>query len=218
MTKKKILSRLHFAMVLGSLLTLSLFSLSCQAVQEITQAMSNMAQLKFRLNGVREFQLAGVRLAGKSSLRLADSPALLSAVAEVPLRQGVAATGSVDQLGRVQAVGGVTEKVEGFFEVCRDRGLTGDQGVLVPVANVPHLVLRDEVRAAMAEGRFHVWPVARIDEGLEILSGLPAGERDAAGAFPPATFNGRVAARLAAFAEQARAFGRSGGREDGRGG
>lgn len=85
MTKKKILSRLYVAMVLGSLLTLSLFSLSCQAVQEITQAMSNVAQLKFRLNGVREFQLAGVRLAGRSSLRLADSPALLSAVAQKKL-------------------------------------------------------------------------------------------------------------------------------------
>jgi predicted ATP-dependent protease len=134
----------------------------------------------------------------------AELYALLSAIAGVPLRQTLAATGSVDQLGRVQAVGGVTEKVEGFFEVCRARGLAGDEGVLVPEANVPHLVLRDEVLAAIAEGRFRIWPVATVDEGLELLSGLPAGAADAQGRFPPGTFNAKVAERLAALAARAR--------------
>jgi lon-related putative ATP-dependent protease len=138
----------------------------------------------------------------------AELYALLSAIAGVPLRQSLAATGSVDQLGRVQAVGGVTEKVEGFFEVCRARGLVGDEGVLVPEANAHHLVLRDEVLAAVAEGRFRIWPVATVDEGLELLSGVPAGAADAAGRFPAGSFNARVAERLAALAARARELAR----------
>ncbi|HSD20156.1 MAG TPA: ATP-binding protein [Anaeromyxobacter sp.] len=145
----------------------------------------------------------------------AEAYALLSAIAGVPLRQSLAVTGSVDQLGNVQAVGGVTEKVEGFFEVCRARGLRGDAGVLVPASNVPHLVLRDEVLAAIEDGQFHVYPVTTIDEGMELLSGMPAGAPDAAGAFPANTFNGRVAARLGELAAAARAFGA--GERDGAG-
>ena len=138
----------------------------------------------------------------------AELYALLSAIAGIPLRQAIAVTGSVDQLGRVQAVGGVTEKIEGFFEVCAARGLEGDEGVLVPEANVRHLVLRDEVLAAVAAGRFRIWPVTTIDDGLELLSGVPAGAADDAGRFPPGTFNARVVERLAAFAARARALAR----------
>ncbi|WP_242338423.1 Lon protease family protein [Anaeromyxobacter sp. SG66] len=147
----------------------------------------------------------------------AELYALLSAISGVPLRQSLAVTGSVDQIGNVQAVGGVTEKVEGFFEVCRARGLRGDEGVLVPASNVPHLVLRDEVLAAIQEGSFRVYPVATIDQGIELLSGLPAGAPDASGAFPHDSFNGRVAARLAELAAAARAFA-AGGDRDGQGG
>ncbi|MFY3745440.1 Lon protease family protein [Anaeromyxobacter sp. Red801] len=136
----------------------------------------------------------------------AELYALLSAIAETPLRQSLAVTGSVDQLGRVQAVGGVTEKVEGFFEVCRARGLTGEQGVLVPAANVPHLVLRDEVLAAVAEERFRIFPVETVEEGMELLTGLPPGAPDAEGRFPVGTLDARVAASLDALAARARAF------------
>jgi lon-related putative ATP-dependent protease len=143
----------------------------------------------------------------------AELYALLSAIAEVPLRQSLAVTGSVDQLGRVQAVGGVNEKIEGFFALCRARGLTGEEGVLVPAANVPHLVLREEVVAAAAEGRFRVIAVETVDEGIELLTGLPAGAADPDGRFPEGTFNARVAARLEAMAARARAF--AGGRDGG---
>ena len=100
--------------------------------------------------------------------------ALLSALAELPIRQDVAVTGAVDQHGRVQAVGGVTAKVEGFFAVCRARGLTGEQGVAIPRANVRHLMLADEVVAAITAGDFHVWAVETVDEGIELLTGCPA--------------------------------------------
>ncbi|MEZ5100891.1 MAG: ATP-binding protein [Thermoleophilia bacterium] len=131
--------------------------------------------------------------------------AVLSALADAPLRQGIAVTGSVDQHGAVQAVGGVCAKIEGFFDVCAARGLTGEQGVVLPAANVPHLMLRDDVVAAVERGDFHVWAVSRVDEGIELLTGVPAGEPDEAGAYPEGTIHARVAARLAALAEAARA-------------
>jgi lon-related putative ATP-dependent protease len=136
----------------------------------------------------------------------AELYALLSAIADVPVRQSLAVTGSVDQLGRVQAVGGVNQKIEGFFDLCRARGLIGDEGVLVPAANVLHLVLRDDVVAAVAEGTFRIYPVETIDEGIELLTGLPSGAADEQGRFPEGTFNARVAARLEALAARARAF------------
>jgi predicted ATP-dependent protease len=108
---------------------------------------------------------------------------LLSAVANVPLRQDIAVTGSVNQHGEVQAVGGVTEKVEGFFEVCQARGLTGTQGVCIPRSNVRHLIPREEVLDAIRAGRFHVWAVDTIDEGIELLTGMPAGDVDQDGTF-----------------------------------
>ena len=105
----------------------------------------------------------------------AELYALLSALAEVPLRQSLAVTGSVNQHGEVQAIGGVNEKIEGFFDICLARGLSGEQGVLIPAANVKHLMLRADVVDAVAAGSFHVYAVAHVDEGIVLLTGLPAG-------------------------------------------
>jgi lon-related putative ATP-dependent protease len=135
--------------------------------------------------------------------------ALLSALAELPVRQDVAVTGAVDQHGRVQAVGGVTTKVEAFFAVCRARGLTGEQGVAIPRANVRHLMLADEVVAAVAAGDFHVWAVETIDEGLELLTGCPAGTRGADAVFPEGSVHRRVEDRLRGYADRLRDFGPS---------
>ncbi|MCO5176524.1 MAG: AAA family ATPase [Thermomicrobiales bacterium] len=132
--------------------------------------------------------------------------ALLSAIGEIPLRQDIAVTGSVDQYGTVQAVGGVTDKIEGFFKVCQARGLTGQQGVIVPATNVPSLMLFPEVVEAVEAGQFHIWAVQSIDEGIELLTGLPAGEMDADGNYPPESVHGKVAARLEEYAMQAQAF------------
>jgi lon-related putative ATP-dependent protease len=128
--------------------------------------------------------------------------ALLSAIGEIPIRQGLAVTGSVNQLGEVQAIGGVNEKVEGFFDLCQARGLTGDQGVLIPEANVKHLMLRQDVRDAVAGGHFAVYPVSTIDEGIALLTGLPAGEADAEGIYPPDSVNRRVADKLAELSDK----------------
>ena len=139
------------------------------------------------------------------SASAAELFALLSAIAGAPLRQDVAVTGAIDQHGRVQAVGSVNEKIEGFFDVCRVRGLTGEHGVLIPAANVRHLMLRPDVIEAAAAGRFHVYAMATADEGLEILTGLPAGERDPAGEYPEESFNRLVDDQLIEFAEAWRA-------------
>lgn len=122
----------------------------------------------------------------------AELYALLSALGDVPIRQGFAVTGSVDQHGRVQAIGGVNEKVEGFFDVCQAQGLTGRQGVLIPAANVKHLMLRRDVVDAVAAKRFRVYAVATIDQGIAILTGVPAGEADARGDFPIGSVNRAV--------------------------
>jgi predicted ATP-dependent protease len=152
---------------------------------------------------VFEQSYAGVEGDSASS---AELYALLSALADVPVRQSLAVTGSVNQHGDVQAVGGVNEKVEGFFDLCRARGLTGRQGVLVPAANVPHLVLREDVMTALAAGTFHLYAIETIDQGLEVLTGMPAGERDALGRFPAGSLNARIEARLAALAERGEAM------------
>ena len=128
--------------------------------------------------------------------------ALLSSLSGLPLRQDIAVTGSVDQRGRVQAIGGVTHKVEGFFDVCRERGLTGEQGVMIPAANVKNLMLREDVVEAIDEGRFHIWAVNTVDEGVELLTGAKAGKRGAKGNFPPDSVHGRVEARLKEIAER----------------
>lgn len=133
----------------------------------------------------------------------AELYALLSALADTSIRQSYAVTGSVDQHGNVQAIGGVNEKIEGFFDICQARGLDGRQGVLIPAANVKHLMLRQEVVDACAAGKFAVIPVETIDQGIEILTGVPAGLVDVTGQYPEGTVNQRVTARLAAFAAQA---------------
>jgi lon-related putative ATP-dependent protease len=129
----------------------------------------------------------------------AELYALLSAIAEVPLKQSIAVTGSVNQRGEIQAIGGVNEKIEGFYEVCKAQGLTGEQGVIIPKANLQHLMLKEELVEAVREGKFHIWAISHVNEGLAILSGLPAGERDADGKFPEGSFNARVEARLREF-------------------
>ena len=137
----------------------------------------------------------------------AELYALLSALADLPVKQGLAVTGSVNQRGQVQAIGGVNEKIEGFFDTCRAQGLTGEQGVLIPASNVKHLMLRHDVVAAVAAGQFQVYAVESIDRGIELLTGVPAGERDNAGEFPAGSVNQRVEARLIALAEKRLAFG-----------
>ncbi|WP_413204671.1 Lon protease family protein [Rhodospirillum sp. A1_3_36] len=139
--------------------------------------------------------------------------ALLSALGEVPIRQNLAVTGSVDQFGNVQPIGGVNEKVEGFFDVCQAKGLTGDQGVLIPRTNVRHLMLRQDVVDACAAGRFHVYAVHTVDQGIRLLTGLEPGERGRDGHFPKGSLNDRVAKRLDAFARRAnREYGERTGR------
>lgn len=125
--------------------------------------------------------------------------ALLSSLSGAPVRQAIAVTGSVNQLGEVQAIGGVNQKVEGYFEVCRTRGLTGDQGVMIPRANVENLMLREEVVEAVREGRFHIWAVEHVDEGIEVLTGIAAGRKGPDGSFPEESIHGRVERRLAEF-------------------
>ena len=148
----------------------------------------------------------------------AELYALLSALSEVPIRQSFAVTGSVNQSGEVQAIGGVNEKIEGFFDICRARGLTGDQGVLIPKSNVQHLMLRADVVEAAKTGKFAIYPVEHINQGIEILTGVKAGERDSEGRFPPGTINRMVEDKLKTFAERARAFGsRSGSGGNGSG-
>ena len=129
--------------------------------------------------------------------------ALLSAISEIPIQQCFAVTGSVDQHGRVQAIGGANEKIEGFFDICMARGLTGKQGVLIPQANVKHLMLRADVVEAVRDGSFAVYGVETIDQGIEVLTGRPAGEIDEDGNYPLGSVNRSVAAKLAALSRRA---------------
>ena len=131
----------------------------------------------------------------------AEFYALVSALAELPLRQDLAVTGSVNQHGEVQAIGGVNEKIEGFFDICAARGLTGTQGVMIPVANTQHLMLRADIVAACRHGQFAIYPVTTIDQGIALLTGQPAGVRGTDGAYPTGSINAAVEARLARFAK-----------------
>ena len=128
---------------------------------------------------------------------------MLSALAEAPIAQTFAVTGSVDQRGQIQTIGGVNEKIEGFFDACRGVGLTGKQGVVIPAANTRHLMLRQDIVTAAAEGRFAIYPIDTIDQGIALLTGIPAGEPGVDGIYPPDTINRRVADRLDAFAARA---------------
>jgi lon-related putative ATP-dependent protease len=131
----------------------------------------------------------------------AELYALLSALAGLPIKQQYAVTGSVNQLGEVQAIGGVNEKIEGFYDICQARGLSGHQGVLIPSANIKHLMLRDDVVQAVEAGKFAVYAIENIDQGISLLTGTPAGSRDENGAFPEDSVNGRVEASLIRFSE-----------------
>ena len=126
---------------------------------------------------------------------------IISSLSELPIRQNLAVTGSVNQKGEIQAIGGVTQKIEGFFKLCKKRGLTGNQGVIIPLSNVKELVLNDEVIDAVKTGVFHIYPIKHIDEGIELLMDYPAGEKDEDGKFPADSVHGKVYAKLAAFAK-----------------
>lgn len=145
------------------------------------------------------------------SASVAELAALLSAVADVPIRQSLAVTGSVNQFGVVQPVGGINEKIEGYFDICAARGLTGEQGVLIPAPNAVHLMLKPAVVQAVREGKFRIWAVRTVDEVLELLTGLPAGEADASGQLPEGSVNARIAAGLERLARLRKEFGRGHG-------
>jgi lon-related putative ATP-dependent protease len=127
---------------------------------------------------------------------------LLSAIAGVPIKQSLAVTGSINQHGHVQAIGGANEKIEGFFDICKARGLSGDQGVLIPASNVKHLMLRQDVIDAVKSGKFNIYPIEHIDQGIEVLTGIPAGELDEEGNYPEDSINGRVLAKLIELVEK----------------
>ena len=137
------------------------------------------------------------------SASAAELFALLSSLAEAPINQSLAVTGSIDQLGRIQAIGGVNEKIEGFFDACQITGFTGRQGVIIPASNINHLMLRQDVVAAAAKERFRIFLIETVDQGLSLLTDLPAGEPNAEGRYPLGTLNQRIAARLDAFAATA---------------
>ncbi|HPI33594.1 MAG TPA: ATP-dependent protease, partial [candidate division Zixibacteria bacterium] len=138
----------------------------------------------------------------------AEVYAILSSLGGLPIRQGIAVTGSVNQQGEIQPIGGVNQKVEGWFDVCAARGLTGDQGVIIPHQNVNDLLIRPDVIAAVKARRFHIWPIRTIAEAIEILTGLPAGKRGANGRFPKGTVFGIVDEKLMEMALTLQNFGR----------
>jgi lon-related putative ATP-dependent protease len=140
------------------------------------------------------------------SASVAELCALLSSLADAPIKQSLAVTGSVNQYGEVQAIGAVNEKIEGFFDICHARGLTGEQGVLIPEANVKHLMLRKDVVDAASAGKFHIYPVANVDDVIELLTGIPAGEADTTGNLPSGSINQRVRAKLIEFARARQTF------------
>jgi lon-related putative ATP-dependent protease len=132
--------------------------------------------------------------------------ALLSSLADVPIKQSIAITGSVNQKGEIQPIGGINQKIEGFFEVCRAKGLTGEQGVMMPAKNLKHLMLRDEVIDAVKNGQFHIWAVSTIDEGIQILTGIEAGTRKEDGSYPEGTINYKVDKCLREMANRLRFY------------
>ena len=142
------------------------------------------------------------------SASLAELCALLSVLADAPIRQSLAVTGSVNQLGQVQAIGAVNHKIEGFFDICNARGLTGDQGVLIPSANVRHLMLREDVVEAAKAGKFHIYAVSNVDEAIELLTGVAAGVPDEQGNIPEGTINYLVASQIAEMSARRQSFNR----------
>jgi lon-related putative ATP-dependent protease len=129
-----------------------------------------------------------------------ETYAMLSALSEIPIKQSLAVTGSVNQKGEVQAIGGVNQKIEGFYDLCKIRGLTGEQGVVIPESNIKNLMLREDVVDAIKKGKFHIYPVKTIDQGIEVLTGVSAGKQDESGAYPERTINSAVQKKLDAMA------------------
>jgi lon-related putative ATP-dependent protease len=162
------------------------------------QPLSLTASLTFEQN------YAGIDGDSASSTELY---ALLSSLSKFPIKQGIAVTGSVNQWGDVQPIGGVNPKIEGFFRICQARGLTGEQGVIIPESNVEHLMLHEEVLTAVSEGKFSIWPVKSIDEGIELLTGVAAGKRGPDGLYPVGTVHNAAQNRLLQLAEELKAFG-----------
>ena len=130
-----------------------------------------------------------------------ETYAMLSALSGVPIKQSFAVTGSVNQKGEIQAIGGVNHKIEGYFDLCKFRGLDGKQGVVIPLSNVQNLMLREDVVAAIKDGKFHIYPVSTIDEGIEVLTGVPAGSPDKKGDYPKGSINYLAQKRLDDMAE-----------------
>ena len=135
------------------------------------------------------------------SAAVAELIAILSSLADLPIHQWLAVTGSVNQLGEIQPIGGVNEKIEGFFESCSRKGLTGTQGVIIPARNTKHVALRRDVVEAVESGHFSVYAVNTLEEALELLTGITAGERGLDGSYPSDTVFGRAALRLAEMAQ-----------------
>jgi predicted ATP-dependent protease len=169
----------------------------------------------FAMNASLTFEQTYSEVEGDSAA-VAELAAILSSLADLPIHQWLAVTGSVNQLGEVQPIGGVNEKIEGFFESCSRRGLTGRQGVIIPARNTKHLALRREVVEAAESGHFSVYAVNTVEEALELLTGVAAGERGLDGSYPPDSVFGRAAARLEemaqAVAEWSEGEGKPGGR------
>lgn len=167
----------------------------------------------FSLNASLTFEQFYYRIDGDSA-STSELYALLSSLSRLPIRQGISVTGSVNQRGNVQPIGAVNEKIEGFFDVCRARGLTGEQGVIIPASNVVNLMLREDIVDAVQEGRFHIWPVQTIDEGIELLTGVPAGVPDEKGEYPEGTVHYTVQKRLRELAMELKSFGDDNDRSD----
>ena len=148
-----------------------------------------------------EQSYAGVEGDSASSTELY---AILSSLSDLPIRQNIAVTGSVNQKGEIQPIGGVNQKIEGFYDVCKAKGLTGNQGVMIPRQNVRNLVIREDVVKAVQDGQFHIYSVKTIDEGIEILTGVPAGEKRADSSYPEDTVNYFVDRRLKELARDAK--------------
>ncbi len=149
------------------------------------------------------------------SASAAELCALLSALGDIPIKQSLAITGSINQHGEMQAIGGVCEKIEGFFDICQARGLTGQEGVIIPEANIKDLMLRRRVIEAAEQEKFHIYAIRHVEQAMELFTGLPAGVPDAAGTYPPDSVNGLIQARLAQWTELRRKFATPTGQEEG---
>ena len=176
----------------GSIHSKGVLTLSGYLGQKFAQdkPLSLTAQITFEQN------YGGIEGDSASS---AELYAILSSLADAPIRQSLAVTGSVNQYGDIQPIGGVTEKIEGFYDICVAKGLTGDQGVLIPQTNIDNLMLKDEVLDAVRARRFHLYAVQTIEDGIEILTGLPAGQKDSTGAYPENSIFARANQKLQAF-------------------